>query len=910
MTFPMHATAGHHAARFRAAVTLLALILCSLSAQFAVADDQMTFENDIRPIFRAHCFDCHGATSELKGGLDLRLVRLMQVGGESGPAIVPGQPDASYLLQRVHSGEMPPGEKKVTAAEREVLARWIQAGAPTTRPEPESIPPGLGVTPEERAFWAFQPIQRIDVPALSGFPADQRIRTPIDAILMQSTTGAGPGHSGEADSQPAGGFAPDADRRVLILRAWFDLLGLPPSPEDVRRWLDDPRPDWFEHLLTELLQSPHYGERWARHWLDVAGYADSEGYTTADAERPWAWKYRDWVIRAINDDMPFDQFITEQLAGDELAGPLSGDLSPRQIELLTATGFLRMAADGTGSGADNPEGRNQVMHDTLKIVGTSLLGLSLHCAQCHDHRYDPIPQADYYALRAVFEPALDWQAWKSPSARLVSLYTADDRRLASEVEAEAQAVAAEKAAGLSEYMQQALSTELEKYQEPLRSQLRAAYETEAAQRTAEQQQLLAQNPSINITPGNLYQYIPDSQPKLAEFDKRMGEIRAKKPVEEFLRALVEPAGHVPETRLFHRGDYQQPKDPVPPGALTVTAPEGDRVSFAVDDEALPTTGRRLAFARWLTSRANPLFARVVVNRIWMHHFGKGLAATPGDFGRLGARPSNIVLLDWLADEFVSSGWSLRHLHRLILSSTAWRMQRGVGSADSQLANVIPDSLQRLDAESLRDRILFVAGRLDTTLYGPPIKVAEDDTGQIVVDASSGRRSLYIQARRSQPVAILQAFDAPVMETNCEVRTSSTVAPQSLMLMNSGFVLDMAAAFADRVAREAAATDAGRFRDTLASAVLPDETNDSEQQFPGPEVSPDVIADRIVRAWQLAFCRDPSVEEMQLATAFVTKQFEAMRSHPEVVPEGRTMAHQSLTNLCQSLLGSNEFLYVE
>ena len=351
-------------------------------------DHAPTFEADIRPIFRAHCFDCHGATDEKKGGLDLRLVRFQVAGGDSGAAIVPSDPDASYLLERIRAGEMPPSGEKLSPRDIDTIARWIAAGAKTARPEPESIAAGLGITAEERSWWSFQPIKR---PAVSVQATEPRVRTQIDALLRAS--------------MPEGlSFSPDADKRSLILRSYFDLVGLPPTPEEVDEFVTDQSPDAYEKLVDRLLASPHYGERWARHWLDAAGYSDSEGGAMQDAVRTWAFKYRDYVIRAFNSDKPFDRFLQEQLAGDELAGAISGDLSPAQIDLLTATGFLRTAADGTASGDNTPETRNQVVADTLKIVSSSLLGLTVACAQCHDHRYDPIPQTDYFAMRAVFEP--------------------------------------------------------------------------------------------------------------------------------------------------------------------------------------------------------------------------------------------------------------------------------------------------------------------------------------------------------------------------------------------------------------------------------------------------------------------------------------------------------------------------
>jgi hypothetical protein len=1044
-------------------IVLLVAAVCMLPVSlYAKEVRPLTYERDIRPIFRAHCFDCHGATDKLEGGLDLRLVRFLIKGGETGPTITAGKPDESFLLARLHSGEMPPGEDTVPAEEIAIIEKWIAAGAKTARPEPESIGPGLGITEEERSFWSFQPIRRPDVAELASFPSELRVRTPIDALLLKSAAA----NSNEANQEEVrarhASFADDADRRTIVIRAYFDLIGLPPAPDEIDKWLKDSDGDWYDRMLTELLASPHYGEQWGRHWLDVAGYADSEGYSTADAERAWAWKYRDWVIRSLNQDMPFDQFIAEQLAGDELAGPVNGDFTPQQIDLFSATGFLRMAADGTGSGANNPDGQNQVIADTLKIVGTSLLGLSLQCAQCHDHRYDPIPHTDYFAIRAVFEPALDWKAWKVPNARRISLYTAADRKMAAEIEAEAAKIAAEKTVKQTEYMKQALDQELMKYEEPLRTELREAYETAGNKRSDEQKQLLAKNPSVNISTGTLYQYLPKAAEELKKFDAKIAETRAKKPVEEFVRALIEPPNHAPETKLFHRGDHQQPKQTVTPASLSVASPTGQPVQFSLNDDKFPTTGRRLAFARWLASRDNPLFARVIVNRVWMHHFGKGLVSTPADFGKLGTMPSHPEVLDWLADEFISSGWSFKSLHRTILSSTAWRQSK----EPSEFPSAFPVPLQRLEAETLRDRMLAASGQLDRTLLGRPTKIKEDDTGQVVVDGTQTRRSLYIQVRRSRPVAMLQSFDAPVMETNCESRPSSTVATQSLMLLNGEFILEQAAKLADRAASQAAPPTAAQIElvkqirrpdvqkwqygfgaydeksnrtgsfTTLghwtgsqwqASATLPDpalgyvllhatgghpdvlgrdvirrwtapadgriaivgnlshgspngdgvrgrivssrsgkagewvafnggtdtplndlavaqgdtidfvtdcrtvHTSDSfnwpvtitlkaagandritisKDSFHGPAESIEAIPGQIVGAWQLALCREPSADEVQLAVSFVAQKVETLQRHPAGIPKGRTATRQAMTSLCQTLLGSNEFLYIE
>jgi hypothetical protein len=1037
-------------------------VICvsSFLAGVSVLADDVLFERDIRPILRAHCFDCHGATEKPEGGLDLRQVRRMQSGGESGTAVVPGNSDESLLLERVRSGEMPPGETKLTPQEIETLAQWIAGGARTARPEPDSIPPGLGITPEERAFWSFQPIRRSVAPPVRDDLRGQ-VRNSIDEFLLAA--------------MPDGlAFAEDADRQTLVLRTCFDLTGLPPSADMLQQWLNEPSEDWHARLVDSLLESPNYGERWARHWLDIAGYADSEGSTVNDAERPWAWKYRDYVIRSFNTDKPFDRFITEQLAGDELAGPQQGDLTAEQIERLTATGFLRMAADGTGSGEDNPTGRNQTIADTIKIVSTSLLGLSVGCAQCHDHRYDPIPQTDYFAMRAILAPAMDWQNWKVPSQRLVSLYTAADRQKSAEISAEAAVIGTERAAKQTEYMAQALEKELLKYEEPLRASLKLAYETEAAARTPEQAELLKAHPSVNISPGVLYQYLPEAAEDLKKYDARIAEVNEKRTPEEFLAVLTEPAGHLPETKLFHRGDFQQPLSVVTPAALTVACPEDARIEIPANDPALPTSGRRLAFAKWLTGRDNPLVARVIVNRIWLHHFGKGLVPTPADFGRLGVAPTHPELLDWLADEFMEHGWSVKHLHHVILGSSAWRQSsRRIAMHDA----LDPDnryysrqSIMRLDAELVRDRMLAVTGRLNPQQFGAPAPITEDDAGQVVIDDNETRRSLYVKVRRSRPVAMLQAFDAPVMEVNCERRPVSTVATQSLMLMNSGTILNHAAKLAERCRTEATVLPDdqlaslptlpaapheswhygyGSFNETTkqiesftqltyftgsqwqAGATVPDpelgyvllnaagghpdqsgravirrwvapqsgtltisgsiqhgspngdgvrarvvsnrvpqegtgllgewtcfnsktdspvaatsveagdtidlivdclsnhtsdsftwsaiislttadgsvQTFDSAAGFHGPPDSPGHLAGQVTKAWQLAYCRNPEPDELVTSMAFLADQMGYLQTHRDHIPAGLTESQQALTDLCQVLLTSNEFLYV-
>ena len=895
-------------------VLIRGLLLVSTSA-FGAAS--VTFERDIRPILKAHCFDCHGEGEKLRGGLDLRLRRLMIKGGDDGPAVVPGKPDKSALFKMVHSGEMPKRGQKLTPDQVTLIKQWIAGGAKTAHPEPSDLEKTGGITDEERAFWSFQPIRNPAVPKAK--PAD-RARTPIDAFLVN-----------EMAKQKLG-FGPEAEKITLLRRAHFDLTGLPPSTAEAEAFLADKAPDAYEKIIERLLDSPHYGERWGRHWLDVAGYADSDGYSDADPPRAYAYKYRDYVIGSINSDKPFDQFITEQLAGDELAGATRENMKPAMAsvhtrEMLIATGFLRMGADGTATpGLDDYDPvRNQVVADTIKIVSTSLLGLSIGCAQCHDHRYDPIPQTDYYRLRAIIEPAYDLKNWRTPPQRLVSLYTDADRKTAAEVEAEAKKIADEKDLKQKQYIEEALTKHLEKFEPELRAKLRSAYDTPSEKRTPEQTKLLADNPSVNINPGVLYQYNQKAADDLKAMDAKVAEIRGRKPVEDFLTVLSEPTDKLPVTYRFHRGDPKQPKEAVAPGALSVLAPRGQCIAFAEKDPELRTSGRRLAFAHWLTSGTNPLVARVLVNRVWLHHFGRGLVGTPSDFGVMGERPTHPDLLDWLASDFVEHGWRLKRLHRLIMTSTAYRQSSRHNSLGDQRDPgdrlYWRKPVQRLDAEVIRDSILATSGALNTGMFGPAVPVRPDVHGQIVVglDQTSGdnkmpvevdlkgeefRRSIYIEVRRSRPLAMLHAFDEPVMEVNCERRQSSTVPTQSLMLMNSQFILDQATRFAARLKKEAG--------------------EDRSRQ--------------VERAWQLAFSRPPSEQESAKALDFLSQQETQLKNAAEktdvetkdekgskeekaktekAAKEEKAKLDtkpapelQALTDLCQALLSANEFLYVD
>ncbi len=837
----------------RIAFALVPLIMLALVGP-AMAGDRPVFETDVRPIFKAYCLDCHGAGEKMPGGLDLRLKRFAESGGKTGPAFTAKDAAKSLMIERMKSGEMPPGEKKVPPAQIAVIEKWIAAGAPTLREEPATLPPGLGITAEERAHWFYQPLVRPPVPEIRNSKSE--IRNEIDAFVLAKLRERG------LD------FAPDADRATLARRATFDLTGLPPTQKELDEFLADSSPDAYEKLLDRLLASPAYGERWGRHWLDAAGHSDSDGDGTVDTPRPHAWRYRDYVIRALSADRPLDRFVIEQLAGDELVPRPWTNLKPDQIELLSATGFLRTAPESA-----DPE---QVVTDTIKIVTSSLLGSSVACAQCHDHRYDPIPQRDYYQLRAVFEPALDPAQWRRPPGRRVSLFTDADRAKAAAIDAEAGKMQTDHDAKMKAAVRAAFEKEIGKFPEAERAKLKAAFDAPADKRTEEQKKLVAANPKLNVTPGVLYQFDMKVDAELKAMQAKIGAKRAERPVEEFVAVLAEVPGRMPATKLFHRGDARQPKGPdLAPADLMIAATEGKRYELPAGDPKAPTSGRRLAWAKHLVNGTHPLFNRVQANRLWLHHFGRGIVDTPGEFGKLGQLPTHPELLDWLATEFPRRGWSLKAMHKLMMTSTVYRQSstRTGSTGDGALYSRFP--LRRLEAEAVRDRMLAVAGRLDRTPFGPPVMAVEDATSTVDVPDDKPRRSIYLQARRSKPVAFLTTFDAPAADLNCERRQSTTSAPQSLTLLNGDFVRKQAGHLAARVLRET--TDVKMDAD---------------------------FARRVTTAWRLAYLRAPAADELKLGAAFLRDQSLVLRGRakdPDLA---------ALVNLCQQLLASNEFLHVD
>jgi len=855
-----------------------AIFLCSLAVTARGVDNLLTFEKDVRPIVKAHCTHCHGEEEKPKGDIDLRLRRFMD------EIVVVGHPEKSKLVEVIRSGEMPEKGKPLTEAQLAVIEKWIMQGAKTAKPEPLVLAPGPIISDEDREYWAFQPVKRPVVPKAAN------TRNAVDSFIIAKA------------SEKGLTLAPEADRRSLIRRVTLDLTGLLPTPEEVEAFVADKSPLAYEQLVERLLASKNYGERWARHWLDVVGYADSNGYTEADSVRPHAWRYRDYVIRSMNEDKPWDQFIQEQIAGDELAGATHGDyqqavLDPKRTDQLIATAFLRMAPDGTGDTVDDAKlAKNQVIAEQIKITTSSLMGMTVACAQCHDHRYDPITQADYYRLRAVFDPAYHWEAWRAPNSRLYSLYTPEERAKAAEIEAKAKEIEVEARAMSKKFLDEIFEVEIKKVPEAEQAAFRVARDTTVAKQTPEQKALIKKYPSALATYSlDLYdkkkQDIVDA--KMAEATK----LRATKPAEGFVMALTEVKGQMPVSKLFNRGDHDQPKQVVQPGELGILAsPQIEPFKPVLVSSG--SSGRRLAYAQWLTSGKHPLVARVLVNRFWLNHMGRGLVNTPGDFGRQGELPTHPELLDYLADEFVKSGWKLKSLHRLILLSSAYR-QSSVNDAslraDPENRFYARFKMRRLDAETLRDSMLATTGTLVQASYGPPSGIGRDPQGRVITGIDKGtitthkvdpagaddfRRSIYVQVRRSKPVTVLDTFDAPTMSPNCEMRSQTTVAPQSLLLMNDTFVLDSSRRLADRVTAEA----------------------------------PNDRAKQLQRVWSLLYSKPATDADIAKCLAYLDEQTKALTQYHHDIQHAKGVVpnppQEAMASLCQILCSSNRFLYVE
>lgn len=710
--------------------------------------------------------------------------------------------------------------------------------------------------------WAFQPA------SAPGLPAVKNVRWPrtsVDYFILARLE--------QQAIQPN----PEANRTTLIRRLRLDLLGLPPSPEQVAAFVGDTRADAYERLVEGFLASPHYGERWGQHWLDVAGYADSNGYFDADSDRPHAWRYRDYVVRSFNLDKPFDQFVREQIAGDELVGhPAGGDITPENLEQLIATHFLRNAPDGTGESDGNPLERTvdryAVLEGNLQIIGAAFLGVTVQCARCHDHKFEPLTQTEYYSLQAILRPAYNLDKWLSPKERNFTIGTEAERmRNRDELDRHDRELKAlkESQEGLLKPLRKLLLDEkLQALPKETRNVLTKALEKKEKERTEEMKALLKKHSKlVDFKTEDIEKRFPELAQAIRASETALQKLEKRRPTPlPLVSILSEPGDPVPAHRVLIRGNHAKPGDEAAP-AVPAFLKTGE---FSIQPQAR-TSGRRLAFARWLTSPSHPTFGRMAVNRIWQHHFGTGLVSTPDNFGVTGAKPTHPELLDHLASEFVRSGWSTKAIHRLIVNSAAYRQSAStrpeLKDPDNHLLWHFP--LQRLDAEAVRDSMLAVTGELDRKPGGPYVPKAKTSEGEYIInenEAGAKRRSIYLQQRRTNPVTFLEVFDPAKMNPNCAQRSHSTVALQSLTLLNSSFVRTRSRSLAERLLHE---------REDV----------------------------RVKRAFELTLARPPTSEELAGAEEFL----EAQRAEYSGKPNMELAVY---TDFSQMLLASNGFLYVE
>ena len=828
-------------------------------------------QHDVLPITLLRCTACHGARLQ-QGGVDLRTPAAMRRGGDSGPALIPGDPDASPMIQRIESESCPPRDlllkffvKRPPASEVKVLREWIATGAMEVDvlPDVATTDPDPLVSNEDRQHWAFQP-------PVATFDARS-----IDDFILKKLTENGLE------------FSPEAARDTLIRRAYLDLIGLPPSLSEWKAWRNSDDPDWYRKLVDQLLASPHYGERWGRYWLDLAGYADSEGGVSDDPVREVAWKYRDYVIHAFNSDKPYDRFLLEQIAGDELLDYENAPVvTEEMIENLTATGFLRMAIDQTGSRTMNfvPE-RLGVISDAVTVLGSGVMGLTMECARCHSHKYDAIPHRDYYRFKAIFQGALDEHDWLSFKNRSLDVATPERRRRVAEVNSPLIAELKKLESSLKQAVSAAqIETLRQHYPDQSDADRR---ETLAALKIADNNRTLPQR--ILVENLQRAEVIPDSEQPATVLEARLVVNRIEHDIEQVRQKLEPPLeiralwdrGDPSPTYILRRGEYDKPGQLVGPGVPSVLT--DGRTPFVAEPPfpgGTPKTGRRLAFARWLIQRDHPTTSRVMVNRIWYHHFGTGLVKSLENFGVKGERPSHPELLDWLAVEFVERGWSIKHLHRLFMNSRTYRQSSRVTDErqkldpQNRLLSRMP--LRRMDAETLRDSLLFVSGTLDDRPGGRPDSVSVNRDGLVSVNPTPDgqwRRSLYVQYRRTEIPSMLETFDYPEMGPNCVARTVSIVSPQSLMMLNNEHVRELATAFANRV-----------------QAIL-------SSQDP---VRVDPVAAQVDTVYQLALNRLPSDVERRIG----------IDSLKLLQTEWQGDRHAALATYCHTILNSAAFLYID
>ncbi|HKC87767.1 MAG TPA: PSD1 and planctomycete cytochrome C domain-containing protein, partial [Blastocatellia bacterium] len=783
-----------------ACLSVLAGYSSRASEQPAEQDDEQRLARQAVAILRTRCVICHGKDKE--SGLDARTREGLLKGGSRGPAIKPGAADDS-LLYRFVAGEekprMPLGEE-LSEYQIGFLKQWIDKGAIwpgdlDAAPAPASLADVKPITDEQRDYWAFRKPTRPQIPTVKN---RSWARTPIDAFVLAKLE--------EKGLTPS----PRADKRTLIRRVTFDLTGLPPTLEEINAFLADRSPDAYHKVVKRLLASPRYGERWAQHWLDVVRFGETNGFEL-DAEREQSWRYRDYVVKSLNDDKPYDRFIVEQIAGDEL--------DPNSFEMRVATGFLRAGPQHVVSGnQDLAVNRQEWLTEVMFGVGNGIIGLTVGCARCHDHKFDPIPQADFYRLQAFFA-ASDNYDFKRPTKEQEQAYAA-----AVKVHKEKLKPVLDQIAAIEKPYKEKLTATKRAKLEP---QYASALNKDEKLRNEEEKRLAknAQN-MLEIKWNELVAAIsPEDREKRAALRRQMHniELYAPDPLPKAL-AVADKLNPIPQMNILKGGDPHRLGDEVRPRFPSVMTPKDSPPEAEIEPVRIGefrSTGRRLALARWLAQPDNPLTARVMMNRLWHYHFGRGIVGTPNDFGRNGQQPTHPELLDWLATEFIGQGWSLKRMNELMVLSNAYQQSSTI---DDAKAKIDPDNKllwrmnrRRLDAEAIRDAVLAVNGDLNEQLGGPSIKVPlepevydtifteyePDNLWPVHPDPRQyTRRSLYLIRKRNVRLPLLVAFDAPDLMGVCGARQVSVHALQSLTLMNSEFMLRQGEALTERLFKEA------------------------------------------------------------------------------------------------------------
>ena len=856
-----------------------------------VADESQPtylFETHVAPILKGYCWKCHGGGG-LAGGLDLRRADLILRGGKSGPALVAGNPNASLLYQKMIKGLMPPAQTseenvvyapiQTNPSQQEVVRKWIEQGARAEwapRPLNESEDPQL--SEEDRSWWAFVPPLLAPPPGTEEGKAET---SAVDRFLQKALKDKGLT------------YAPRADAQTLVTRVYLDLTGLPPSPQAITRYLADTRPDRYQRKVSELLADAGFGRHWGQYWLDAAGYSDVTGSDNDGAIiklHDGKWRYRDYVIDAINDNMPYDQFVLEQLAGDELSNwrkaPKYTAATRRQ---LIATGFLRQAADTSGEKELNtPDIRNRVLLDTVQMVASSLMGITIHCAQCHSHKFDPLSQADYYRFVSIFAPALNPRDWKHPGTRHLWSVPDEERkqidkentRLQGEIATANERIKATRRAITGRLVAERLQSLPGAMQQDLKraaglpKEKRSRVERYLAEKLGPL--LVVTNPQQFGTAAEKMRLATDQE----IVSNKMGQLGSYYRIQ----ALWE-FSPVQPFYLFEEGAYDQPGVAVMAGFPRVARRGGKPQQVPTVTKGALSSGRRTSLAHWLTNKQNPLTARVYVNRVWQRYFGVGLVSTPDNFGRSGQQPTNQPLLDWLARDFMNHDWNVKRLHEAIVSSLAYQQASSTVKVSNleRAERLDPDNrllwkmpLRRLESGAIRDRTLAVSGKLNSRMGGPPVELLPEANGYVRIDRKKladpedeYRQSVYVLARRNYHLTQLNVFDQPVLAHNCTRRNSSAGVAQSLVMLNSQFSLSQADYFAERVWRELDKKDAA----ALAQ-----------------------------RAFQLALCRPPGIDELKWAIKFLGEGTKGNAESKESI-------QRRLAQFCHVLLNTNEFLYI-